>query len=138
MGTIIQILHCWKILRIDSKVIKFESLCSTCHIKFWFFLTKNDDYYQKPKRNSRMAQAWDQAKLSPCLDTDIVFVLVFDSDCSWQIWSSLAPSQISLPSSGHFDRIDFLKKQKYKFLFHCITKMENLEPHKYRWTLSTA
>ena len=49
------------------KVIKFEPLDSTCHIKFWLFLTKTDDFYLRPKRNSRMTQAWDQAKLSPCL-----------------------------------------------------------------------
>ena len=49
------------------KVIKFESLGLTCHIKFWLFLTKNDDFYLKTKRNSRMAGAWDQADLSPCL-----------------------------------------------------------------------
>ena len=29
-------LHCWKILRL-YKVIKFESLCSSCPIKFWLF-----------------------------------------------------------------------------------------------------
>ena len=55
-----------KILRTYSKVIKFESLCWSCRIKFWLFWTKNDDFYLKPKRNSRMAKAWDQAKLSPC------------------------------------------------------------------------
>ena len=51
---------------IRYKVIKFESLGSTCLINFWLFLTKNDDLYLKPKRNSQKAQAWDQAKLSPC------------------------------------------------------------------------
>ena len=47
------------------KVIKFESLGSTCLIEFWLFLTKHDDFYLKPKRNSQMAQVWDQAELSP-------------------------------------------------------------------------
>ena len=41
----------------QSNVIKFESLCSSCPIEFWLFLTKNDDFYLTPKRNSRMAQA---------------------------------------------------------------------------------
>jgi hypothetical protein len=27
-----------------------------------FFLTKNEDFYLKPKRNSRIAQAWDQGE----------------------------------------------------------------------------
>ena len=31
------ILLCWKILRLYSKVIKFESLCSTCQLNFDFF-----------------------------------------------------------------------------------------------------
>ena len=31
------------------------------------FLTKNDEFYLKPKINSRMAQAWDQGELSPWL-----------------------------------------------------------------------
>ena len=51
----------------QCKIIKIESLCSSCLIKFWLFLTKNDDFYIKPKRNSRMAQAWDQGELSPWL-----------------------------------------------------------------------
>ena len=29
------------------------------------FFKKNDDFYLKPKRNFRIAQAWDQAELSP-------------------------------------------------------------------------
>ena len=61
-----------KILRMYSKVIKFESLCSTCHFKFWLFLAKNDDFYIKPKRNSRMAGAWDQGGLSPWMDREYV------------------------------------------------------------------
>ena len=36
------------------KVIKFESLG----------FNKNEDFYLKPKRNLRMAEAWDQAELS--------------------------------------------------------------------------
>ena len=49
----------------QCKMIKIESLSSSCLIKFWLFLTKHDDFYLKPKRNSRMAEAWDQADLSP-------------------------------------------------------------------------
>ena len=50
----------------QCKIIKIESLSSSCLIKFWLFLTKNDDFYVKPKKNSRMAQSWGQAELSPC------------------------------------------------------------------------
>ena len=39
----------------QCKIIKIESLSSSCLINFWLFLTKNDDFYLKPKRNSRMA-----------------------------------------------------------------------------------
>ena len=53
---------------IRYKVIKFESLGSTCLITFWLFLTKNDYFYLKPKLNSRMAQVWDQTELSPCYE----------------------------------------------------------------------
>ena len=49
----------------QCKAIISDSLSSSCLIKFWLFLTKNDDFYLKPKRNSRIVQAWDQAELSP-------------------------------------------------------------------------
>ena len=34
----------------QCKVILFESLRSSCHIKFWLFSTKNDDFYFKSKK----------------------------------------------------------------------------------------
>ena len=40
-------------------IIKVESLCSSYLIKFWLFSTKNDDFFLKPKWNSRMAKGWD-------------------------------------------------------------------------------
>ena len=43
----------------QCKIIKIESLSSSCLVNFWLFLTKNDDFYLKLKRNSRMAEAWD-------------------------------------------------------------------------------
>ena len=52
----------------QCKIIKIESLCWSCNIEFWLFLTKNDGFYLKPKRNYRMAQAWDQGELSPWQD----------------------------------------------------------------------
>ena len=35
------------------------------------FFNKKDDFYLKPKRNFRMAQAWDQAELFPCCQAEI-------------------------------------------------------------------
>ena len=32
------------------KVVLFESLRSSCRIKFWLFSTKNDDFYFKSKK----------------------------------------------------------------------------------------
>ena len=48
----------------QCKIIKIESFCLSCLIKFWLFLTKNDDFYLKPKTNSRMVEGWDQGDLS--------------------------------------------------------------------------
>ena len=64
----------------QCKIIKIESLCSSCLIKFWLFLMKNDDFYIKPKRNSRMAQAWDQGELSPWLFFILTYSPLFQFD----------------------------------------------------------
>ena len=61
LGNFISILSIFQ----QCEIIKIESLSSSCLIKFWLFSTKNDDFYLKPKRNSQMAQTWDQGELSP-------------------------------------------------------------------------
>ena len=48
--SILIILHCWKIMRIDSKVTKFESLFLSFLIKFLLFRKKNNDLYLKSQK----------------------------------------------------------------------------------------
>ena len=53
---------------ISSLGVRSPWFCLSCLIKFWLFLTKNDDFYLKPKTNYRMAEGWDQGDLSRCCE----------------------------------------------------------------------
>ena len=46
----------------QCNIIKIEYCAQVTLLYSDFFLTKNDDFYLKAKRNSRMTQAWDQGE----------------------------------------------------------------------------